>query len=80
MEFPGTGYSPGPSPQSRGESRRLRRERDNAKTRLFRCLFRRFIWSNPQHLECDRYSAHCDEPQQTLNLFTITCQGNTQAR
>ena len=81
MEF-SLGRDPLPSQarSMRGESRRLRRERDNAKTHLFRCLLRR-IAQRDRAVAIMRpvFSARPGEPPLTLSLFMITCQDTTQA-
>jgi len=79
MDFPGTGCSPGPSPQVRGESRRLRRERDNTKTlSIFSRYPLRGIARRDRTVAEMRSTS--GEPPLTLSPFVITCQGPTQAR
>jgi len=80
MEFSlGRDTLPSQARSVRGESRRLRRERDNAKKLLSRCLVRRVA-------QCDRAVAimrpafnATGEPPLTLSPFMICCQGTAQA-
>ena len=81
MEFSlGRDTLPSQARSVRGESRRLRRERDNAK-KLFPdvCSGGSPSVTAPWPY-CDQYSAQTDEPPLTLSLSMITCQGTTQAR
>ena len=81
MEFSlGRDTLPSQARSVRGESRRLRRERDNAK-KLFPDVR---SGGSPSVTAlspyCDQYSAQTGEPPLTLSLSMITCQGTTQAR
>ena len=81
MEFSlGRDTLPSQARSVRGESRRLRRERDNAKTLLFRYLLRRFAQRDCTVAIMRPVFSATDEPPLTLSLFMITCQGTTQAR
>jgi hypothetical protein len=86
MEFSlGRDTLPSQARSVRGESRRLRRERDNAKKLLSRCLVSRCLVRRVA--QRDRavaimrpvFSA-TGEPPLTLSLVMITCQGTTQAQ
>jgi hypothetical protein len=81
MEFSlGRDTLPSQARSVRGESRRLRRERDNAKKLLSRCLLRR-IAQRDRAVAIMRPAFNATgEPPLTLSLFMITCQGTTQAR
>ncbi len=58
MDFPGDGILSGAKPAACAASPVGFAARDNTKTRLFRCPFRRFMWIKRTILQCDRYSAH----------------------
>jgi hypothetical protein len=81
MEFSlGRDTLPSQARSVRGESRRLRRERDNARTLLFDVCSSgspsvTALWS-----KCDRHSAQSGQPPLTLSLLMITCQDTTQPR
>jgi hypothetical protein len=86
MEFSlGRDTLPSHARSLRGESRRLRRERDNAKKLLSRCLVSRCLVRRVA--QRDRavaimrpvFSA-TGEPPLTLSLVMISCQGTTQAQ
>jgi hypothetical protein len=62
----------------RGESRRLRRERDNAKKLLSRCLVRRVAQRDRAVAILRPVFSATGEPPLTLSLYMITCQGTTQ--
>ena len=80
MEFSlGRDTLPSQARSVRGESRRLRRERDNAKKLLSRCLVRRVaLRDRAMAIMRPAFNA-TGEPPLTLSLFMITCQGTTQA-
>ena len=80
MEFSlGRDTLPSQARSVRGESRRLRRERDNAKKLLSRCLVRR-VAQRDRAVAIMRPAFNATgEPPLTLRLFMITCQGSTQA-
>ena len=81
MEFSlGRDTLPSQARSVRGESRRLRRERDNAKTLLFRCPLRQFAQRDRTVAIMRPDIQRTGEPPLTLSLFMITCQGTTQAR
>jgi hypothetical protein len=63
----------------RGESRRLRRERDNAKTYYSDVCSAGSLGVTELASNCDLYSAGTYEPPLTLSLPMISCQGTTQA-
>ena len=86
MEFSlGRDTLPSQARSLRGESRRLRRERDNAKKLLSRCLVSgclvRRVAQRDRAVAIMRpvFSA-TGEPPLTLSLVMITCQGTTQAQ
>jgi hypothetical protein len=81
MEFSlGRDTLPSQARSVRGESRRLRRERDNAKKLLSRCLVRRVAQRDRAVAIMRPAFSATGEPPLTLSLFMITCQGTTQAR
>ena len=81
MEFSlGRDTLPSQARSVRGESRRLRRERDNAKKLLSRCLVRRVAQRDRAVVRMRPAFSATGEPPLTLSLFMITCQGTTQAR
>ena len=81
MEFSlGRDTLPSQARSVRGESRRLRRERDNAKKLLSRCLVRRVAQRDRAVAIMRPVFNTTGEPPLTLSLVMITCQGTTQAR
>ena len=81
MEFSlGRDALPSQARSVRGESRRLRRERDNAKKLLSLCLVRRVAQRDRAVAIMRPTSNATGEPPLTLSLSMITCQGTTQAR
>jgi len=80
MEFSlGRDALPSQARSVRGESRRLRRERDNAKKLLSLCLVRRVAQRDRAVAIMRPASNATGEPPLTLSLSMITCQGTTQA-
>ena len=80
MEFSlGRDALPSQARSVRGESRRLRRERDNAKKLLSLCLVRRVAQRDRAVAIMRPTSNATGEPPLTLSLSMITCQGTTQA-
>ena len=80
MEFSlGRETLPSQARSVRGESRRLRRERDNAKKLLYRCLGRRIAQRDRAVAIMRPVFNATGEPPPTLSLFMIACQGTTQA-
>jgi hypothetical protein len=81
MEFSlGRDTLPSQARSVRGESRRLRRERDNAKKLLSRCLVRRVAQRDRAVAIMRPVFSTTGEPPLTLSLVMITCQGTTQAQ
>jgi hypothetical protein len=81
MEFSlGRDTLPSQARSLRGESRRLRRERDNAKKLLSRCLVRRVAQRDRAVAIMRPVFSATGEPPLTLSLVMITCQGTTQAQ
>jgi hypothetical protein len=81
MEFSlGRDTLPSQARSVRGESRRLRRERDNAKKLLSRCLVRRVAQRDRAVAKMRPAFSATGEPPLTLSLVMITCQGTTQAQ
>lgn len=79
MEFSlGRDTLPSQARSVRGESRRLRRERDNAKKLLSRCLLRRVAQRDRAMVIMRPAFNATGEPPLTLSLFIISCQGTTQ--
>ena len=80
MEFSlGRETLPSQARSVRGESRRLRRERDNAKKLLYRYLGRRIAQRDRAVAKMRPVFNATGEPPPTLSLFMIACQGTTQA-